>query len=226
VAYITVAHLFNRHIARNAPAIPFIPDHLYHILFPQDPDPPLTALGEALIRAMVRRHILVDITHMSRTTVDATLALLDRIEEEMGATQKVPVVATHTACEFGDAEYNITDAQIAEVARRGGIIGLIASSHWMADGLREPKNLGETLRLIDAHIERIHRVTGSHRFTALGSDLDGFIKPTLHGLRIPSDFSALGRHLEATYGPDAELICAGNALRLLREYWWGDQPVS
>src|SRR6266511_608035 len=35
VAYITLAHLFWRDIATNAPALPFLPDPLYRLIFPQ-----------------------------------------------------------------------------------------------------------------------------------------------------------------------------------------------
>jgi hypothetical protein len=35
VAYITLAHLFYRGVAQNAPALPFVPDPLYKLVFPQ-----------------------------------------------------------------------------------------------------------------------------------------------------------------------------------------------
>ena len=35
VLYITLAHLFCRQVATNAPALPFLPDPLYNVLFPQ-----------------------------------------------------------------------------------------------------------------------------------------------------------------------------------------------
>ena len=42
VAYVTLAHLFFRQVATNAPAIPFIPDRIYRLLFPQSRDVGLT----------------------------------------------------------------------------------------------------------------------------------------------------------------------------------------
>ena len=35
VGYVTVAHLFWRQVATNAPALPFLPDSTYNALFPQ-----------------------------------------------------------------------------------------------------------------------------------------------------------------------------------------------
>jgi membrane dipeptidase len=42
VAYITLAHLFYRQVATNAPAIPFLPDDVYRRVFPQPRDVGLT----------------------------------------------------------------------------------------------------------------------------------------------------------------------------------------
>ena len=52
---------------------------------------------------------------------------------------------------------------------------------------------------------------------AIGSDFDGFIKPTLGGLERSSDIARLSSAVVARYGAvDAERILAGNALRVLR----------
>jgi microsomal dipeptidase-like Zn-dependent dipeptidase len=76
--------------------------------------------------------------------------------------------------------------------------------------------------VIGEHIERIHRVTGSHDYTALGSDLDGFIKPALPGLETAARFRAVEAELVRRYGPVvAAQICSANALRVLRAEWRG-----
>jgi len=53
VVCITVAHLFWRKVATNAPALPFMPDWLYRLVFRQPRRKGLTELGETLVRAMV-----------------------------------------------------------------------------------------------------------------------------------------------------------------------------
>ena len=216
VAYITVAHLFWRQVATNSPAIPFLADNLYRVIFPE-PLSGLTKLGEALIDAMVKHGILIDVTHMSEHSLDETLDYLDGID----AKGCVPVVATHSACRLkGDHEYNLTDKQIRRIAKRHGVIGLIACKHWMADGIAKPKTLEDSLELLRLHIDTIHNATGSHDFTAIGSDLDGFIKPTLPGLEFPMAFSKLQAFLNDHYTPEvAERICSENALNLLLNYW-------
>lgn len=223
VAYITVAHLFWRQVATNAPGVPFLPDWAYARLFPQ-PDAGLQPLGHALIAAMVDHRILIDVTHMSARSIDETVALLDRRDPD----RAVPLVATHSACKaVSSARYNLSDAHIAAIARRRGVIGLIACKHWMAGGLREPKSVSDTTDVICRHIDHIEAVVGhvdtdldgSHRFAAFGSDQDGFIKPALAGLDTPDGYSQVRAALQDRYGAEAAArICAGNALRAL-EYW-------
>jgi microsomal dipeptidase-like Zn-dependent dipeptidase len=219
VAYITVAHLFWRRVATNAPAIPFLPDALYALLFPQ-PRSGLTPLGEALITAMVESHILIDVTHMSGASIDATLRLLDSLDPK----GTVPLVATHSACQaFGGRKYNLSDEHIAAIAKRGGLVGLIACRHWMSKGMPEPKTFADTMDVICKHMDHIRTVVGDpegvHRFTAFGSDQDGFIKPALPGLDTPAGFVQVEEELRRRYGPtEAANICSGNALRVL-QYW-------
>ena len=40
--------------------------------------------------------------------------------------------------------------------------------------------------MIARHVDRLHELTGSHEHAAIGSDFDGFIKPTMGGLERPS----------------------------------------
>ncbi len=78
VAYITLAHLFFRGIATNAPALPFLPDWLYRILFSQRGRGGLTELGRAAVNEMLEQRLLVDVTHMSgRALADNLLRVLE-----------------------------------------------------------------------------------------------------------------------------------------------------
>ena len=52
---------------------------------------------------------------------------------------------------------------------------------------------------------------------AIGSDFDGFIKPTMGGFERSSDLARLPAALTARYGAaDAERMLSGNVLRVLR----------
>jgi microsomal dipeptidase-like Zn-dependent dipeptidase len=217
VAYVTVAHLFWRKVATNAPALPFLPDWLYHVAFPQPKEAGLTDLGRATVEAMVREGVLVDITHMSERAIDDTFSLIDQLDP--GAT--VPVIGSHIACRLGKLEYCLTDATIKRIADRGGVLGCILCEHYISDGLAdEPKSFDDSFAALARHIDHIRDVTGSHEHVAIGSDLDGYIKPALPGLEHMGRMSALQDALVARYGAvDAERISNGNAQRTLRAGW-------
>lgn len=221
VAYVTLAHLFWREVATNAPALPFLPDWLYHRVFPQ-PDEGLTALGRAAAQAMVEHGILIDITHMSARSVEDTFALLDSRDAE----KRVPVIATHMACRFGGLEYAFTDDTIRRVGERGGVMGCILCQHYITSGLGERvRNRKNSMDALCRHIDRVHEVTGSFDHIAIGSDLDGYIKPALPGLEHMGHMRPLQEALQERYGPEnAEKISNDNALRVLRSGWRGAPP--
>jgi microsomal dipeptidase-like Zn-dependent dipeptidase len=219
VAYVILAHLFFRQVATNAPAIPFLPDRTYRRLFPQ-PDEGLTELGRAAVTAMVRERVLVDLSHMSERAIADTLALLDELDPE----RNVPVIASHTGFRFGTQEYTLTEDTVRAVAARGGVIGLIFAQHQLLDGLprKRTKTFAESFEAICQHIDRIAEIAGDHRNVGIGSDFDGFIKPTLGGLESEADMAGLEAALRERYGNDiAAAITSRNALRLLRGYWRG-----
>jgi microsomal dipeptidase-like Zn-dependent dipeptidase len=216
VAYVTVAHLFWRQMATNAPALPFLPDWLYHLAFPE-PDEGLTKLGNAAVSAMLDHGILVDITHMSARSIVDTFSLLD--ERDPG--KRIPVIATHMACRFGGLEYCFDDDTIRRVAERGGVLGCILCEHYMTSGVHHRvRSYEDSVEVLCRHIDRIHDATDSYDHIAIGSDLDGYIKPALPGLEHMGRLRDLQQSLRDRYGPAvSEQICSGNALRVLRGAW-------
>jgi microsomal dipeptidase-like Zn-dependent dipeptidase len=211
VAYITLAHLFYRGVAQNAPALPFMPDWLYKLVFPQKGKTGLTPLGQAAVRAMAENRVLVDVTHMNDVAIDHTFKVLG---------PDAPVIASHIACRLGKAGYNLSDGAIREIGRRGGVIGVIACEHWASEGLTKPKTFEESLEVIDKHVGRIYSVTGSYDNIAIGSDIDGFIKPALKGIEHMGCMKALQEALVSRYDATrAEKFCSGNLLRVLDAHW-------
>src|SRR5512133_283958 len=217
VAYVTVAHLFFRQVATNANAIPFLPDAIYNTLFPQSKNVGLTDLGSAAIRAMVANRVLIDISHMRPNAVAQTFRLLD----ELDPAGEVPVISSHAGYRFGNQQYMHDEQTVSEIKRRGGVIGLIMAQHQLNDGIRKDTttSLPESLAVIYKHINEIARITGTHDHVALGTDFDGFIKPTMGGLESAADLASLERELTSEYDGDAEAITSGNALRVLRKVW-------
>ena len=220
VAYITLAHLFWRRIAANAPALPFLPDALYNRIFPQKAGVGLTELGEAAVRAMYRERMLIDVSHMRPDSVAETFALLDALDRESGAVPADhPVISSHAGYRFGPQVYNHDETAVRAIAARGGVIGLILAQHQLNDGVRkrETKTFEESFEVIVRHVDRLHEITGSHEHVGIGSDFDGFIKPTMGGLERSSDLARLPAALIAHYGEaNAVRMLSGNVMRVLR----------
>ncbi|MDP8942686.1 MAG: dipeptidase [Actinomycetota bacterium] len=216
VAYVTLAHLFWRRVATNTPALP-VPEWAYRLVFRQPGGEGLSERGAVALDAMVEHGILVDIAHMSQASLDDTFRLLD--ERDPG--RRVPVIASHGACRFGRRTYNLSSQTIERVAERGGVVGISASERHLTDGLRSgTRSFADSVDVVCAHVDRIREISGSFDHAALGSDLDGYIKPAVHGLEHMGRMAALEDALGERYGEaDAAKVCSGNALRLLERHW-------
>jgi microsomal dipeptidase-like Zn-dependent dipeptidase len=83
--------------------------------------------------------------------------------------------------------------------------------------LGETANEEDSRAVLYEHIDAIADAAGGHEHTGIGTDLDGFIKPTLAGLERASDLGKLERWIRARYGGDADAILNGNARRVLRQ---------
>ena len=217
VAYIVLPHLLWRGVATNSPALPFLPDWLYRLLFPQ-PELGLSELGTAAVRAMVREGVVIDLSHMSTRALADTFELLDELDPD----RRVPVIASHSAFRFGHQEYGVDEETVRRIAGRGGAVGLIFAQHQLNDGVRRgnTSSFEDSFEVICRHLDRVAEISGSHEYTAIGSDFDGFIKPTMGGLESMTDMAQLEEALREHYGAeDAERICSANALRVLRSGW-------
>lgn len=216
VAYITIGHLFFRSVATVAPSWATISERRWNALWPQ-PDIGLTEAARAVIRAMVREGVLVDLTHLSTRALEETFELLD----ELDPRRRAPVLVSHGALRFGELEYNLSPQTVERIAARDGVIGLIASAAHLRDGTGEPPPVSfeQTKQLLFRHLDRLRELTGSHRHAAIGTDLGGFISPA-PGLENAACLAHLRGALTERYGEaDAELICSANVIRLLRSRW-------
>src|SRR5260221_1676115 len=216
--YVTVAHLFFRQIATNANALPFAPDFLYDFFFPQRGQDRLTVRGEALIRGLVGNRVMIDLSHMDPPAIRETFALLDEVDPQ----SEVPVISTHAGFRFGRQEYMHDEGTLLQLKRRKGVIGLIMAQHQLNDGLRdeETTTLEESMEVICAHIDEIAKITEGYEQVALGTDFDGFIKPTMGGLKDMADLALLEDELNTRYGNEnADRMMWGNALSVLHRIW-------
>ncbi len=222
VLYITVAHLFYREMATEAPAIPTFTDEQFLEVFDEPEGVGLTELGVKLIQAMYLHKILIDISHMSERAVKDTFALVERLE---GNADKAnyPIIASHVGMRSAGPqaraqEYNLSDETALKIAERKGAIGLIGAQHQLGD---TPDEAGSA-NLIKAHLDAIGAAVGdASTVAALGTDMDGFIRPTLFGFEKAEDFAKLQEWVSAADQSDPEAILHGNAERVIRAAFSG-----
>ena len=142
VIYITLAHLFFKGVATNAPAIPALTDAEYNDVFHQDPRLGLTDLGQAAVRAMYAHKVLIDVSHMSQAAIDETFALVQELDAQSGSPPAdFPLIATHVgmrSANSGTQAYNLDADTAQRLQARGGLIGVIMAQHQARrDGRRE-----------------------------------------------------------------------------------------
>jgi membrane dipeptidase len=161
----------------------------------------LTDLGRALVNRMDHLDVVHDLSHLSQRSVDELLSMTDR-----------PVIASHSNCRalMGDPDSlpnqrHQTDETIAEIANRGGVIGINLLSAFLEPGL-EDKGRAK-MDWIVRHIEHICEVTGGTNFVGLGSDMDGgFGADELpQGINTPSDLSKISEALRDHGWSDSDI---------------------
>ena len=117
----------------------------------------LTALGGQLLKAMRRKKVILDLSHMAEEAVADAFAVW-----------RGPIMASHSnSREIVPGDRQITDATAAEVARRGGMLGISFYAHHLRKSGRA--SLGDVVR----HAVHLARAAGGPEQVGLGTDLDG-----------------------------------------------------
>lgn len=226
VAYITLAHLFYRGFANNVPAFPAAWGSWIDRIFPQRGNG-LTKQGRAAIAAMYDERILVDICHMRADAIQQTFELLAELDKKHGRLPgEYPVIASHAGVRHCNRTYMLDEETITGIKEREGVIGLILARDDLQDGLPNADSSANTIAVVERHISDLHAITGSHDHTGIGSDLDGFTKPTMSGIESSQDLEMLVQCLHERHGSDADKILFGNALRVVRKALTAWPPPS
>jgi membrane dipeptidase len=176
--------------------------------FPSTPDTGagLTPAGRRLVERGNELGILVDVSHLN-----------ERGFWDVADVTTVPLVATHAnAHALAPNSRNLTDAQLDEIGRSGGIVGITFHAGMVrGDGRVDPTTpLEELLRHLDYVVDRI-----GIDHVGFGSDFDGAVV-----LEDVPDAAALPRVVEALrergYDQDSVAKLAHqNWLRVLRATW-------
>jgi membrane dipeptidase len=117
----------------------------------------LTDLGVQLLKAMRRKRVILDLSHMA-----------DQAVADAFAIWRGPIMASHSnARALVPGDRQITDATAKEVASRDGMLGVsFYAKHLRASGRA-------TLDDVVQHVMRLAEAAGGPERVGLGTDLDG-----------------------------------------------------
>ncbi len=163
----------------------------------------LTQQGIDILCEMERLGMIVDVSHLG-----------DAGFYQVMAHTKRPVIASHSnARAVCPHVRNLQDDMIRMIAERGGVIGLNFCGNFTDAAEKNPFAAIEKLAAMAKYLRQV----GGIDCIALGSDFDG-IGPELE-LRGCEDMPLLADGLRKAgfTSKEIEKMCAGNALRMLRE---------
>lgn len=162
----------------------------------------LTARGRDVAERVIAAGAVLDVSHASDA---ATREMID-----LSLSHGVPVVASHSdARALADNPRNLTDAQIRDIGKSGGVVGVNFHSPFLAVGRRA------TLQDVVRHVQHMVKIAGIDH-VAIGSDFEGGIRPP-HALRSAAHFQVLAAALmKAGFDRgDVSKVFHENALRVL-----------
>ena len=162
--------------------------------------PGLTELGRKVVRRCEELSVLVDVSHCS-----------DKSFADVAGMATMPLIATHTGFrKFAAVERAITDEQAKEIARSGGMLGVITWDFLLG---------GRKARLEQMADAIVHAaLVMGPRHVGIGSDFDGWVH-SVEGIRDARQYPALTAQLAGRGFDEAEIrgILGGNYLRILGE---------
>ncbi len=171
---------------------------------PAGRDDGLTGLGREFVERCNAARVIVDLAHSGKQTFWDTLQV---------HASDVPPIVSHTGIEAVRPHWrNIDDDQIRAIADRGGVIGIMYQSSFLA-----PVWTTCSRRAIVDHLQHVIDVVGED-FAAIGTDYDGAITP-------PHDLTDVTHHprlvqdmLDRGWSPERiRKILGTNYLRVVGE---------
>ena len=117
----------------------------------------LTELGVQLLKAMRRKRVILDLSHMA-----------DHAVADAFAMWRGPIMASHSnARAIVPGDRQVTDETIKEIARRGGVIGVSFYQRHLRSSGRV------TLDDVMKHVLHLARAAGGPEHIGIGTDVDG-----------------------------------------------------
>ena len=143
----------------------------------------LTELGTQLLKAMRRKRVILDLSHMA-----------DQAVADAFAVWRGPIMASHSnARALVPGDRQITDATAKEVVRRNGMLGVsFYAKHLRTSGRA-------TLDDVVRHVVYLAQAAGGPERVGLGTDLDGGFDARQAPMNDLGEFQELRKRLVARF---------------------------
>jgi membrane dipeptidase len=162
----------------------------------------LTDLGRQLLKAMKRKRVILDLSHMADESVADAFRLW-----------RGPIMASHSnSRDLVPGDRQVTDETVAEIARRGGVIGVSFYQHHLRKSGRA------TLTDVVNQVLHHARAAGGPEHVGLGTDLDGGFDARYAPIKDLGELRELQTRLRTHFNrPQVEGIMGENWLHFLGE---------
>src|SRR5437588_2398824 len=176
--------------------------------FPSTPDvgEGLTAAGRRLVTECNSLGILIDLAHLN-----------ERGFWDVAELSRAPLVASHSNADaLSENSRNLIDAQLDEIGRSGGIVGITSHAGMLteAGGVDPDAPLARVVDHVDYVVERI-----GIDHVGFGSDFDGCILPIALGDAARLQRVAAALRDRGYKDEQVVKLAHGNWLRVLDETW-------
>ena len=163
----------------------------------------LTSLGKKYIKKVLEKGMAVDVSHTSEKSFFDVMKITDQ-----------PIIASHSNVrKLCSHVRNLTDEQIKEIAKTGGVIGICYCSYFL-----EESGIADSNDLV-RHIDYIANLVGID-YIGLGSDFDGLDEEEkLKDIQKVKDIDILFDKLKQKgYSQeDINKIAGGNMIRVFQK---------
>lgn len=174
----------------------------------------LTAEGKDVVRAIDAAGLIHDLSHLSDAAMDELLSMSDG-----------RVMASHSnarALLGGTNQRHLRDETIAEIAKRGGVIGVNLYAPFLDPNFDKTKKRPPLHTALE-HVKHIASIAGKDK-VCLGTDMDGGFAATdlPEGVNEPGDLHTLLDMLREVGWSEAEVagFAGGNWARMLGIEAW------